>query len=562
MKKLCRWLSPGFSLLFLLLTEFSWANDCAGTFVAGPTATVKTAAVDYDPALMGGLSPAEVSHLLGMLRTAAQLWQKADPATDPEALEKQALAQKVLDPQFSEKDITEVLHASHHHHISRYEKDPTQPVYNGNNFPGIRIVEDPDGWYSYESTNRPANPVAEVVLWPGYGSNISHAGSFLLPSDIFTRASNSLYQELALLMIKNKGVLPAEIYTKVMDLVNSGKGPRSDENNFATLEDFAKRMADHLRTVKDRTQLPLVIIARSASAGLLLSVVQKYPDLVDGIILIGPTHADLDIGYKSSMAAFLFKLHKREMVGNFPAITWIDKMYHQMTWQNDPDPFHGIPTLVLVGSVDTEVSPEARQWFQEMAKKYRNVRFHIMPNSDHDVLAIANFARARNRVVSAQQRLKQDLDRGALIYNVLSIIKNYHAASPALAAIDDEELGRILDRYSVAHYGRQWGSELASNLMAFHKARNDEKRAFIIGKMENLLDLSPAPDAFSPVPSFSQKVIGDLVAVEMETTAIGDVYNPLKAYELIEYFLIRNFLGRFERHQKKPGQENFPNTLR
>ena len=537
----------GLFLLALFWCSNGRANstDCADNVLPPP----QQGATNATGVSLANLSPQETTHLLNMLKTAALTWRTADPS-DKSAAEKHTLAAQVLDPNFTEKDIPLVLHQSQHYRIQRYAKDPTQPSYSGNNYPGMKIVENSFGGLSYRSTNNDPNPIAYLMFWHGYGSNMSQGGSFLPASDIFTRPTNGFYRDLAQTLLRNKNKLPAQVKSEVIDLVNSGNGPMADQNNFADLKDFVFRMANYLRSVKDQEKLPLVIISRSASAGLLMSLVKEYPTLVDGIILIGPTHADLSVGYNSSMAAFLFKIFKGEMIGNFSAITWIDRIYKQMTWQNDPDPFHGIPSLVLVGSEDVEVSSEARQWFQEMANKYHNVRFNLMPGSDHDVLAVAGFARSRDGIENAQRKLEHDLQRSILIYDVFSMLKK---DSLAAQNIDwpDEELQALVDYYSLAHFDERWGQQLRNTYDSYLKARNEEKRTFNLNKIKQLLGMDPALGPFDPPPTFAQNIVGDLREIELAKGRYGKTYNPLTAYEKIHLFLLRNFQDRFIRFLKQ-----------
>ena len=431
----CCWPALSFCLTFFL-SFVSFADsldslpptsavDCAPSLVVGPKAPPakrKGPAVDYED--QNFLNQEMFQYLVDSAR---DYYAQAAQGSD-----EQQLHEIITDHNFAPEQVANILGPTGRYYVEESKRTPGEPFFEGRYYPNLRMVPNNFGDYpyngmSYVPRKSPQKPQALVLGLHGLGAEDSHGGTLFGLLEILSNPKHPLYQIVVKQLMKDHlndpqkypASEPVVVKAEVLDLPNSGNGPPVTNKQFNTLADFKERFRRYVEELKKREgNIPVIVIARSAASGLVASVVEDYPDLIDGLVMVGPTHPDPKMGINSSLAALLLEIYQHVVRGNYAAIVWIKRLYAEMTWHRHPAKiFSKLKTLILVGANDIEVSKEAAQDYQKWARDYPNVQFRIYPQAEHDVFAIAGLVRLLKRLESARKfRDSYDNSKGGLSY--------------------------------------------------------------------------------------------------------------------------------------------------
>ncbi|MEM6655247.1 MAG: hypothetical protein AAF596_05545 [Planctomycetota bacterium] len=273
---------------------------------------------------------------------------------------------------------------------SRPPADPalSQAVeHKGQHFRGLASLWDESlGARRYRSAKglMPDGADLFMPMLHGMGPITSHAGSMLATLNALTasKKNKSRSQSLkALRRLPGYRVLGAE----AIDLPATHGDPVLPR--CADLAGICDWLIDWLTPVKQAIDAPIVPIARSASAMLVLGVADRCPDLIDGIVFLSPM-APFDAEH--SNADLLRRVAAEECVLNQTAFDYMNSLTTETDWDQQRDPFNGKPTLILTGELDTQVSPRVRRRCAEWAGSLRHVDFEDVADAGHDVFNLRN----------------------------------------------------------------------------------------------------------------------------------------------------------------------------
>ncbi|MCB0418336.1 MAG: hypothetical protein H6617_08810 [Bdellovibrionaceae bacterium] len=238
----------------------------------------------------------------------------------------------------------------------------------------------------YSSDSRVFMPIAH-----GNGAWYSHSGPMLDFVTLVTRASK---KRSGSTRDGNTPSVRETLFERFPDLVvaaeakdDPGHGMGPDPDKFPTVDHWIEWEASYLREVK-RFGLPVVPLAKSGSTAKYMQLIQKYPDLLDGLILISPVHPSIKL--KEDVARLHQFVEDGEFVPNMWGFDWAVKMVGQMDFQHNPQPFNGVPVLVMYGGMDYEVSKEVYAEYERLTENVpsgdiaRTVR---VPGGGHNLLA-------------------------------------------------------------------------------------------------------------------------------------------------------------------------------
>lgn len=202
----------------------------------------------------------------------------------------------------------------------------------------------------------------------GNGAFYSHSGPML---DFITFVTRGSKKRSGSTRDSSLPSLRETVFEKYPDLViaaeakdDPGHGMGPDPKHFPTVNDWVEWEATYLRQVK-AFGLPVVPLAKSGSTAKYLQLIQKYPDLLDGLILISPVHPS--IKHHEDVARLYQFADEGEFVPNLWGFEWAVKMVQQMDFHKNPNPFNGVPVLSMYGGMDYEVSKEVYQEFDRIA---------------------------------------------------------------------------------------------------------------------------------------------------------------------------------------------------
>jgi len=268
------------------------------------------------------------------------------------------------------------------------------------------------GW-SYQPRSGLFPPETEIflVLWHGAGGGISHAGSVLPVMRYLTNSKVSNYKK-TMMAINRQGsgqFVPAKISAEAFDFPFCGNHCDTFSPHQADLPQTLAHLAAYFKMRREQAiqalghDIPFVVLARSAAAGVLTALNQAYPGLINGQILIGPTAPGVgedDLGYGDSLGHLIEEIRDGQSKPNYQSIIYMDTLYHQMdAWKTDQDPFNGTNTLVLVGENDLEtpgtilqdgklIPTQTRAWLLANAEQnWPHLYFYLIPDGRHDVFA-------------------------------------------------------------------------------------------------------------------------------------------------------------------------------
>lgn len=214
------------------------------------------------------------------------------------------------------------------------------------------------------------------------------------------------------------------VASESVDMPGHGTGP--DLAEFDHMDKLIDWMAVWFRQLR-KHNLPIIPIARSASPAYLAAFAHKYPELIDGMVLVSPMHPVIGLqenidkveekireippfpgGTREEYIRWVEeRLKAGDFVPNRAGLDWCFRMYWQMhdalsgplAWYRHEDPFNGVPTLILVGENDWQVPESVQRAFRDMASAAaergrragtasRHTVYRQYPGMGHDLLAV------------------------------------------------------------------------------------------------------------------------------------------------------------------------------
>jgi len=216
-----------------------------------------------------------------------------------------------------------------------------------------------------------------VILLPGAGANYSHAGSTLEIGSIFSKvnaiatadpSAKKFHQELRRQIADNHVV----VAVSAMEMPGTLVGP--DLRQFSRKGSLALWLAENIRARRQAAgNLPTVVLARSAFAGIVPQVAKENPGLLDGMVLAGVTHPHPRLGMDSSYFAALYEAAmglEGEVVSNQAGYQLVNKAMSETDWYSGADPFSGVATQVMFGAEDRQSSADVRDYFRKATPNF------------------------------------------------------------------------------------------------------------------------------------------------------------------------------------------------
>ena len=272
----------------------------------------------------------------------------------------------------------------------------------------------------YRSVKGLLPPEADVLmpLLHGMGPMSSHAGSMLATLNALTASkkkggrSESLK---ALRALANYRLVGGE----AIDLPGAHGNPVPQP--LQCLDGLCDWIANWFTSIKQDNDVPLVPIARSASAMIVQRVNERQPGLLDGVVLLSPM-APFDTSHSNEDLLRRVEVSQCEL--NRIAFDYMLKLTTETDWDTLIDPFQELPVLILTGGRDTQVSDRVRKRCLEWSRKLAHVEFANLSEAGHDVFNL------RDRVPGRQAF--------ARLYEFLAHVAPIHHELRGLAAASDE----------------------------------------------------------------------------------------------------------------------------
>ncbi len=252
------------------------------------------------------------------------------------------------------------------------------------NFEGMKVVYDAFlDTIRYESVNGRV-PVGSRVIVPfhhGGGTFKSHSEAMVQVMHIFT-SSAARKSELVKKLAALESRIP--IAGEIIDAPGHRFGP--DAEKFPKIENLVEWLAEQIRSLK-AYGLPIVPFCRSASTGYFLELHRRYPDLLDGLVLMSPV--DPFISMIEGRKALELQAAEGRLVINEVGLRFVEEMYKQMDWSDLKGSLKNLPVLVMIGGKDIETPKETREYFQNLlADTHPLSRVHIEAEAGHEVLSV------------------------------------------------------------------------------------------------------------------------------------------------------------------------------
>ena len=279
--------------------------------------------------------------------------------------------------------------SSHPIHDSAHRlAEPSKAVvYKGQHFRGLSVIEDPVLCTRRYRSLKGIVPEGASIFMPmlhGMGPMTSHAGSMLATLNVLTASKKKGSRSESLKALRE---LPHYqlVGGEAIDLPGShGIEPTP---NTQTLAALAEWIVEWMAPIKQSEGVSCVPIARSASAMLVTKVNELHPGLLDGLVLLSPM-APFDAEH--SNADLLRRVAESECELNQVAFDYMNRLTSETNWDNHIDPFAGLPTLILTGEQDTQVSDRVRARCTDWATRLNHIRFEDVNAAGHDVFNLRN----------------------------------------------------------------------------------------------------------------------------------------------------------------------------
>lgn len=216
-----------------------------------------------------------------------------------------------------------------------------------------------------ESRVRIENAPVVIASFHGLNATVSHAGSGLALINDF---------------VSNYG-----FYAETID--QPGCGNNSEFSVLNSLETILDFYTSYLEDLKKRAVgKPLVVTGFCYSSGFLVEVNKRNPGLIDGMVLSGLVIPDSEIGLDFSIAVES-RMYADGLIKENPAVrVRADRIYANLKWTHDDNPFGSTKTLILIGEDDPFMSEGARLLFGKWATSSKLIRYMEIEGAGHGVL--------------------------------------------------------------------------------------------------------------------------------------------------------------------------------
>ncbi|MEM1444751.1 MAG: hypothetical protein AAGF84_01740 [Planctomycetota bacterium] len=234
-------------------------------------------------------------------------------------------------------------------------------------------------WYASRKGTLPEGATVLLPLLHGIGPTTSHAGSMLAVLNALTGSKKKPGRSKSLAALRD---LPyhREVGAATIDLPGCAGTPAP--HALRSLPNYAQWLASWFQELQADHGVPLIPIARSASATPLAEICKQHPGLIEGVVLLSPmlprdaTHSNADL---------LRRVEAGECELNRQGFDLMNTLNAQTDWDRTADPFAGTPTLILTGSRDTQVSDRVRAQCAEWDASNALVEHVDIEGAPHDV---------------------------------------------------------------------------------------------------------------------------------------------------------------------------------
>ncbi|MBI4406025.1 MAG: hypothetical protein HY537_17840 [Deltaproteobacteria bacterium] len=230
----------------------------------------------------------------------------------------------------------------------------------------------------------PPNAKARVLLLHGIGMSYSSAGSWHAVINVVGGAEGSSGKTIN--FVKN---LPVHVPLGVeaVDLMYHRSGPKTFSLEFSWLSAITSWIGEYIFQMKqERPDLPVIVVARSAAARFAAAANNRFPGLMDGLVLISPTVPGGPARDKLQYEGAVQEVGDRIDTLDMETITWFFRTTRSINWKV-PGYFGSTPVLCLTGSTDPQVLPDDRVELEGLSKSLPNFEYEDLKGAGHNLFA-------------------------------------------------------------------------------------------------------------------------------------------------------------------------------
>jgi hypothetical protein len=202
---------------------------------------------------------------------------------------------------------------------------------------------------------------------------------------------------------KNLNAQPLVIAAAGVDLPYNGGGPHDEA--FSKIDFTTEWLRQIIMFIRNQgPDVPLVVIARSASPALIAELNFRYPGLIDGLVFSGPSYPDL-ADLKASDVAIEEIFQSGVTKKNAKAYEWSDVILPQTKWAKSETPIGNIPFLIEIGGLDAQISPSEKAKWENIVAKTPGAKLRVYPHYAHDTFSMSKDENTNNQVKDLQRKL-------------------------------------------------------------------------------------------------------------------------------------------------------------
>lgn len=219
---------------------------------------------------------------------------------------------------------------------------------------------------------------SEVILpmFAGAGGRSSHSGSLEVPVKVFTAPLTPAKKGFAA-KLRNPEENPhyRRMGAEAVEWIAQLNGPAPHQFD---LETGLEWIHQYVLSLKEMVpDVPIIPVARSAAAGLLMAYHHKYPGHLDGLIVVGPLHPR--VGYEQNTQDFFKSIVEGDRELQMDSFQWVNSAYEEMSWPEVENAMGDLPILAIFGARDPQSSIEVREEFQRLASFNDLSRVDVVP---------------------------------------------------------------------------------------------------------------------------------------------------------------------------------------
>lgn len=213
---------------------------------------------------------------------------------------------------------------------------------------------------------RPPLPTQVFMpMFAGAGGRASHSGSLEVAIKIFTQPVTGAKRGLVAKL--QSSPFYVRIGAEALDLVGQRFGPAAYQ--YPRVSSIKAWLNFLFRFHKERhPDIPLIPLARSASANFILEYHRENPGILDGLILVGPLHPSE--GFKKNTEALIGAIRNQpEAQLQIESFQWTRQLLKNLAWYQNLEAFQDLPILTLFGESDPQASPELINAFERLSSQ-------------------------------------------------------------------------------------------------------------------------------------------------------------------------------------------------